>query len=291
MTFLKLDAEGSEQAIVEASGDLIRAEAPVVMFELRHLAHINTGLLSAFEKLGFGLYRLLPGLGFVVPFDRREEIDTFQLNLFAVTPARAKEMEARGLLAGGQSDSAPSATDDEIEAWIAARPLQRALGGTSTLSVSAALRHLVAAHDRSRSPADRYAAAASAERSAYAELQRSGAPERRLTASRASLDLGWRVRGREALIPLDRDAFARHPAPSALFANALASYDALPAFDAEIVYRAQTVEAQVLLGAFSSVYQKPTVVEVIEDFFRLRGRSAPMDRRLGLLLVKTRALT
>lgn len=290
MTFLKLDAEGSEQAIVEASGDLIRKEAPVVMFELRHLAQLNTGLLGAFEQLGFGLYRLLPGLGIIVPFDRNDEIDTFQLNLFGVAPSRAKELEARGFLAEKPSPEPPVATDEEVAAWAASRPLQMSLGGPA-LAVSKAVRHLVVAHDPRRAPAERYAAALAAEREGYLDLARSHLPEARLTASRASLDLGWRVRGREALILLDEERWARAQPPASLFACALASYEALPAFDPGIVYRAQAVEAQVVLGAFSSVYQKPGVLDVIEDFYRLRGRSPRMDRRLGLLLAKSRALT
>ncbi|MBL9021274.1 MAG: FkbM family methyltransferase [Myxococcales bacterium] len=289
MKIVKLDAEGSEQAIVEASAELFRANAPVVMFELRHGNNLNLGLLDAFGQLGFGLYRLFPGLGMLGPFDRNGELDSFQLNLFALRPERVAELSGRGLLAPSPAPTAPSATDADIEAWVAARPLLRQLG--KGLAAPAALRHHVAAHDGRLPAPERYAAAVAAEREALAELARTGAPEARLTASRTLRDLGWRVRAREMLLPLDSPGAARLHEPASLFCCALAEYEELDTFDPSVLYRAQAIEAQIRLGAYSSIYQKPTVLSLVADFYRAGGRSAQMDRRLGLLIAKSRALT
>ncbi len=290
MAVLKLDAEGSEQAIVEAAGELLKESAPTVMFELRHGSQVNTGLLSAFTNLGFELFRLCPGLGILAPFDRHDSIQPFQLNLFAVTRERQVELARRGLLATASSSVAPMATEEEARAWAERRPCLATLAKKRDLAVPQGLRYWIKAHDRTASAADRLAAAQAAEHHAHVDAARPDALEARLTAARVSADLGHRVRALGVVESLERQGLGNAPMPRWLFACPLAAYEELESFDPRLHYMAQAIEARVRLGAFSSAYQNPVVLESIEAFFRVGGSSEHMDRRLGLLLARARAL-
>jgi hypothetical protein len=71
------------------------------MVERVHGANINKPVLDALGALGFKLYRLIPGLGILAPFEERAA-DRFQLNLFAARPDRARHLEQAGLLVSGR---------------------------------------------------------------------------------------------------------------------------------------------------------------------------------------------
>ena len=109
--FIKLDAEGQEQAILEGGAAFFERYSPLVMFEVKHGWNINLDLLASFEALGFGVYRLLGDASLLVPFDTAEEIDPYELNLFAVRPEQATELEARGLLTNGRENVALTSSE------------------------------------------------------------------------------------------------------------------------------------------------------------------------------------
>jgi len=96
--FVKLDAEGEERAIIDGGQAFLEREKPIVMYELKHGAQVNEGLIGHFASIGFGAYRLVPGLGALVPFTLSETPDPFLLNLFACTAETATRLATRGLL-------------------------------------------------------------------------------------------------------------------------------------------------------------------------------------------------
>lgn len=98
--FLKLDAEGAEQRILEASGPILEREDPLIMFELRHGKNVNTDLIGAFERRGFWIYSLVRGLSALARFDPWS-IDRYLLNLFAAKPTMADKLAAEGFLVRG----------------------------------------------------------------------------------------------------------------------------------------------------------------------------------------------
>jgi FkbM family methyltransferase len=95
--FVKLDAEGEEIKILVGGHAFFTAQSPLVMFELKHGTEVNHGLIEAFQALGYGIYRLAPGLGALVPFEPSFQ-DGFLLNLFACKPDHAATLAARNLL-------------------------------------------------------------------------------------------------------------------------------------------------------------------------------------------------
>jgi protein O-GlcNAc transferase len=97
--FVKLDAEGEEVRIIQGGQRFFTEESPLVMTEIRHGSVVNTGLHEAFAALGYGCYRLIPGLQLLAFTPSIDVFDGFALNLFFCKPDRAEQLAARGLLA------------------------------------------------------------------------------------------------------------------------------------------------------------------------------------------------
>ncbi len=105
--FIKLDAEGEEVNILKGAEQTLTKLDPLVMFELKHGNQINQGLLNAFTALGFEIYRLIPGLNVLAPFNPQQGIDGYLLNLFACKSTAAEKLKAKGQLV---TNKAPLAT-------------------------------------------------------------------------------------------------------------------------------------------------------------------------------------
>ena len=98
---LKLDAEGSEDKIIDGGRDFLSRQSPIIMFESQHGALINDGLAERFAALGFASYVHVPGLNILCPLDPQMDRGSFALNTFAVKPDRAAWLKDRGLLVDG----------------------------------------------------------------------------------------------------------------------------------------------------------------------------------------------
>ncbi len=81
---------------------LFTTRSPLVMFNARNGADIDTALLKAWRDHGYDLYRLIGPDTLLVPVGRGRRADGhFEINLFACKPDRAAKLEAAGLLATG----------------------------------------------------------------------------------------------------------------------------------------------------------------------------------------------
>ena len=96
--FVKLDAEGEEANVIRGGAAFFTEQSPLVMFEVKHGDRVNLDLVDRFTAIGYDVYRLVPGLAVLEPFDRTLPADAFLLNLFAAKPDRAEALDARGLL-------------------------------------------------------------------------------------------------------------------------------------------------------------------------------------------------
>lgn len=96
--FIKIDAEGEEERILNGGAAFFAKHSPLVMFEVKAGDASNESLRAAFAAKGFGIYRLLPGAPVLVPFALNEQIDNYELNLFAAMPARAATLARDGVL-------------------------------------------------------------------------------------------------------------------------------------------------------------------------------------------------
>ncbi len=97
--FIKIDAEGEEVKILRGGSQFFEVHSPLVQYELKVDAdHLNMALVQAFASMGYASYRLVPGLGVLVPFSSEATPDGFLLNLFCCKPDRAKQLADRGML-------------------------------------------------------------------------------------------------------------------------------------------------------------------------------------------------
>lgn len=109
---LKIDAEGEEEAIIRGGHVFFRQESPLVQYEIKAAQGVNLGLTRAFATIGYDSYRLVPGLGILVPFDPQGLVDDYLLNLFCCKPDRAKALAAAGhLVLPSEAETAESASE------------------------------------------------------------------------------------------------------------------------------------------------------------------------------------
>ncbi len=120
ISFIKLDAEGEEPKILAGGQRFFSEQSPLIMFELKHGKKINLPLIQLFQQLGYAIYRFVPGLGCLVPFDVNQPVDGYQLNLFACKADRAKQLVECDLLVAKVSEKpalpTPSSWLDGISA-------------------------------------------------------------------------------------------------------------------------------------------------------------------------------
>jgi len=96
--FLKLDAEGLEQDILNHGTVFLSQHSPLIQYRIKYNEHVNTDLISFFASVGYDSYRLVPGIGCLVPCPTVQGIDPYQLNLFCCKADRALHLEKKGLL-------------------------------------------------------------------------------------------------------------------------------------------------------------------------------------------------
>jgi FkbM family methyltransferase len=117
LDYLKIDAEGAELAVLRGAESSLAAHSPLVMVELIHSGRLNVGLCEALRQHGFDLYRLVPGLMVLAPFDDSVPADPFQMNVFACRPDRAEELRRSGHLVTGHA-SLVAVDRGGLESWV-----------------------------------------------------------------------------------------------------------------------------------------------------------------------------
>jgi FkbM family methyltransferase len=120
--FIKLDVEGHEAQVVRGGRAFFAQQSPLVMLEIKAASSVDYSAASMLEELGYALYRLVPGLGVLTPFDK-DQVDSYQLNLFACKADRAERLAARGLLRVATSGEEAIASIKEVSAAIRAIPV------------------------------------------------------------------------------------------------------------------------------------------------------------------------
>lgn len=121
--FVKLDAEGSEKAIVQGGWSVFAEQSPVVMFDLKHGNDIDRDLVDELKFVGYEMFVFAPGLGALIPLDK-SRVDEYVLNLFAVKRDRFDSLQEAELLVPFWPPVARPAFDPEgppdkrLAAWL-----------------------------------------------------------------------------------------------------------------------------------------------------------------------------
>ncbi len=108
---VKIDVEGAESAVLRGARATLARHSPLVMLELQHGEGEASPALNALPELGLMPYRLIPGIGALMPLDPRRTRGL--LNAFAVSRRTAETWGARGYLIDAV-DASPGAGDDAL---------------------------------------------------------------------------------------------------------------------------------------------------------------------------------
>lgn len=109
IAFMKIDAEGEEANILKGGERFFAEQSPLVQYEIKSGEGLSLKLVQDFAELGYASYRLVPGLGVLIPFDAESPPDAYLLNLFCCKPDRCKKLAGDGLLIDPSAYSAATA--------------------------------------------------------------------------------------------------------------------------------------------------------------------------------------
>lgn len=112
--FVKIDAEGEEGAIIRGGKKFFDALSPLIQYEVKAGNTVHLELVHEFANIGYSSYRLLPGLGVLVPFVAGEPVDGYLLNLFCCKPDRAAKLavDRRLVLADSATEGLGELSDE-----------------------------------------------------------------------------------------------------------------------------------------------------------------------------------
>jgi FkbM family methyltransferase len=120
--FVKIDAEGEECHILRGGARFFQELSPLVQYEIRAGDAMNLELVQQFATLGYRSYRLVPGLGVLIPFDAAAARDPYLLNLFCCKEDRAEQLARRGLLVRRSLEELAVAHSQDLERTIGSEP-------------------------------------------------------------------------------------------------------------------------------------------------------------------------
>src|SRR3984893_15903051 len=104
--FVKIDAEGEEERILNGGRDFFARHSPLIMFEIKAGDKVNEHLRTVFPRIGYRLFRQLGGAPILVADNAHQPLDGYELNLFAAKPDRVSALSQQGFLV------------DAIPAWV-----------------------------------------------------------------------------------------------------------------------------------------------------------------------------
>lgn len=275
--FLKLDAEGAEQRILEASGSILEREDPLLMFELRHGKNVNTDLIGAIERRGFSIYSLVRGLSALARFDPWS-IDPYLLNLFAAKPSMADKLAAQGLLVRGTASGVTLDRSFAQAYW--SRASHRALVRGRDVPASVAWYVMAKGHPDLEV---RSFALGRALDAAKGDVEKKPTLPRRLTLLRVAFEAGARAVAVEQAASALRELDPNMEQLDAPFLPALPRYDDVaPGSRVGPFVAAQLLEAFAKLRTHSGFFEGPDQVGLLEAFARYGFPDVEMARRLEM---------
>jgi FkbM family methyltransferase len=114
--FVKIDAEGEEENIINGARLFLQEESPLLMFELNDERRSDFSLFNHLIGWGYHIYRLLPGLNILVPLCLGVQLPRYILNVFCCKIDRAARLQEQGLLLVKNEDRDEINIDEDV--WI-----------------------------------------------------------------------------------------------------------------------------------------------------------------------------
>jgi Flp pilus assembly protein TadD len=98
IALVRLERAMSRADVLERGQRFFALNSPLVMFGISAGAEFDVAVPHWLEDQGYAIYRLVPGLGVLVPCNSTDELDAYALNLFACKPDRAALLERQDKL-------------------------------------------------------------------------------------------------------------------------------------------------------------------------------------------------
>lgn len=297
ISFIKMDAEGEEERILEGAGRFLARNDPVVMFELKHGATINEGLCEAFLRRGFLIYRLLPGVGALTPVPIGQQLDGFLLNVFAVRPSAEAELMRRGMLVPLRVEIPEAVKQLKVQETIAALASAPWMSGFAHIwAPDPAVpgwedqRRAVAlashADRKDIDAAGRTACLQMALQSARKAMTQGVTGSRIFTLARIALDLGFRAEslpGVTQLVQMAMDGKDLSGAFKEPFLLPLRQHESLHGLSLQDLTFIATLETYLWKAAFSVYFIGEPIVPVLERACSSAHSDARTKRTLALV--------
>ncbi len=106
--FVKIDTEGAELQVLAGGAQFFAQQSPLVMFEIKDGTNAATDAAAGeFRRRGYRIFRLLQGQNILIPVQEDEDLDRYELNLFAAKADRAAQLERDGFLVSNVPDWMP----------------------------------------------------------------------------------------------------------------------------------------------------------------------------------------
>lgn len=302
--FLKIDAEGEEEAIIRGGHGFFQVESPLVQYEIKAAQGVHLGLTQAFKAIGYDSYRLVPGLGILAPFEPQGLVDDYLLNLFCCKPDRAQALASAGLLVlpseAGSQESAQdllvrmrAQTDKDWEKKLEQLPYGKLLiptwGQTAptdgSRQMDLVLNLYAVSADKSHAARDRFHALRMATETLIELCNRQAKQPRLMTLARLARSFGARKTSVLALHALIEE-FRRQDSIdlSEPFLAADAYYDSLDLRESVADwFVASALEAMERYAHYSSFYTGKADIHRLESIEGIGYGSLEMGRRLALL--------
>ena len=302
---VKVDAEGEESNIIKGGEKFLAELSPLVQYEIKVGHGLHMELAQEFAARGYESYRLVPGLGFLVPFDHDAKPDEYLLNLFCCKRDRAEQLAAQGLLADARGRRPAQRTEGRTSekllkgrayGWrhtIAKLPYgirlaalwEKTMAAGDHGEVDQALSLYAVSRDASLPPAQRFAALEASFGLLKSLCERQPSHLRLASLARVARDYGERSLAVDALDQLsDAISQSNRVDLNEPFLAPGKRFDTLVPGDAPGNWvLAGVLEELERLAAYSSFYTGVSARPRLEAIRALGFASAEMERRLSLL--------
>jgi len=288
LSLVKIDAEGHELQVGTGARHTLQRDEPLVLFEIKHADAVEYRLLDFLQTLGFEPYRLMPGVGVLVPHRREAPLDDYQLNLFGCTPGRARALHAAGLLVlPGAAPEVEIVDRREAHDFLQTLPGPGPVARLTDAHTQALLRY-AQLQTLDLTPEEKAALLTQALRLARVACSKKPSLARLLTLAALAAGAGERRAAVDTLAALKGMVDAGHAQLTEPCLPPHPRYAALPWRDDPVAWvQCAVVESFERRCAFSSVFQGPAALPSLEYLHSRRFYCAPMERRRQLLRMRS----
>ncbi|MBF0358330.1 MAG: FkbM family methyltransferase [Magnetococcales bacterium] len=296
VAFIKLDAEGEEANVLKGGEKLLSSQSPLLQFEVKHGEGSNFDLVEKLTRFGYKSYRFVPGLGCLIPFVSSEDIDGFQLNLFACKEERAVALAGRNLLvlSADNSGKLGSTGSGGWPSELLQLPFAQAHNWDSPDSSSAkeyaqALQDYFTAQQKNQSAGQRLAFLKKSLTGLQHAVAAKASYPRLCSLARAFLEFGYRSKAIDSLEKIEKllsqgAINSREP-----FLPVAKRFETIsPGNNLEDWYYVSAVEAYERSLSFSSYFDGAKHQPILTKLKERTFQSPETDRRLQLIRLRSR---